>query len=239
MQQLNLKELQYCYSGDLEIERIMYGENLVWELVQSISLGTGSSFNLRNIVDNWQSLTASNFFVRVSGTPIASDSVTGSEETKPNARLHSQLNKSYNASTGTFSCNFQCYATVTYEPITSNNTVPCSAFLVPNLSKAISDGVLRDLGSGMSWDIRAIYPNDYRNFTINNFFISSCDECETGNRYYGGTFTFGGTASLNLSYNSSTGILNGSNYINVTNSGGGYISSRAEPIRPYIILKTS
>lgn len=225
----NDKELQHLHIGDTEIQRVLLGGRLIWENAKVVFLGDGTTFDVSNI-RGYENFTANNFFVRVTEKPSVSDRVTGSEAGDWGG-INTYLNKSYNANTGAFSFN--------YRAVTdggNSRQVGGSVYLVVDLDKAIEKGKVINLGSGRSWNIKNLLPNTYMNLTINNFAIQSATYCHTGNRYWGGTFTYAGYGNLALSYNQATGVLSGGNLIKMTNSGGGYIDDSASSILPFVLL---
>lgn len=227
---LDSKELQSLFLGNQEMEKVYFGDRLVWERFKVIALGYGTTFDVSNI-SGFENFSVNNFFVKVNETASVSDRVTGNEFGEDGG-INTYLNKSYNTTTGIFSFNYRAVSDGG-----SVRQVGGYAFLIPELNKFIEDGKIIDLGTGTSWDIKALMPNKYQDFTIDNFAIQRANTCMTGNVYYGGTFNYSGYGTLSLNYNKNTGILTGRNSITMTNNGGGYINNNSASIRPFLLVK--
>ena len=98
-QKNNNKDLQACYNGSTEIQKIMYGTNLVWENYKLVDLGTAQSFNIRDYTDNWSSLTVDNFFM-VGNSNTAS--INGIDNQDEIVYVTNDWEKSYSGGTLTF-----------------------------------------------------------------------------------------------------------------------------------------
>lgn len=98
-QKFNNKDLQGCYYGTTEMQKIMYGTNLVWENYRLVDLGTNTSFNIRNYTDNWANLTVDNFFM-VGNSNRAS--INGVDNDDTIVYVTNDWNKSYSNGTLTF-----------------------------------------------------------------------------------------------------------------------------------------
>ena len=92
------KDLQSCYNGDLEIQKITWGSSIVWENVKFVDLGVGQTFDIKNYTSNWRNLTADNFFL-VGNSNQASISGSDSDSSYINYVSYGYT-KSYNNSTG-------------------------------------------------------------------------------------------------------------------------------------------
>ena len=69
--------------------------------------------------------------------------------------------------------------------------------------------IVKSLGSGQSFDLKSLYPDDYKSFTNNNFFIKTAATASGTDRVTisGNTQYIGFSGKIYKSYNSSTGIL--------------------------------
>lgn len=81
--------------------------------------------------------------------------------------------------------------------------------------------IVKSLGSGQSFDLKSLYPDDYKSFTNNNFFIKTAATASGIDRVTisGNTQYIGFSGKIYKSYNSSTGILTAYNYITGNKSG--------------------
>lgn len=204
MQKYNLKDLQECYYGETEIERIMYGERLVWEGNKIIYLGNAQSFNVANVYDGYADLTADNFLFLSAGSCSGSDTKTVSyDHDNKYVTIYSGMSKSYTPSTGVLSFYSGCGST-------RGNT---RVVLVKNLSKLV------DMGSGTTFNVKNYFPNDYQNMTVDCFagrIIKHWNSTNSDNSwnftcrigcYYTGTYSATSTWTMVKSYNASTGVL--------------------------------
>ena len=224
------KEIDEVYLGSDEIAQIYLGAQEIWSKSKVIYLGEGTSFNVSSIYSKYADLTADNFMISGDvSTPSTSGSVSTSGESMS---MSSRLNKSYNASTGVFSASHS----LTGQNIT-DKYVGVKAWLVPNLANMVEKGKARRLGSGRSFNIKSLYPDDYQNFTIKNFLIQSISTAESGARYWEGSWTCAGYGQFPFSYDSATGILSAGNNLIYTNSGGGYLENRYTNAVVYFFTK--
>jgi len=217
MQQLNLKELNECYYGDTEINKIMYADKEVWGGTRVIELGTGTSIDVASIYPKYNELTADNFFF-VSSSPT---SVSGTST----ATVHDSayycyitiwtgMYKTYDAQTGQLNFYQQNAYSDTYSAHSGGDTryatAGMKAVLVSKPEK------LTYLGLGTTFDIKSIFPNDYQRFTVNNFIAKNWYYNNGGQQGYivhssahvQGRWSGSATTSLIKTYNASTGILN-------------------------------
>lgn len=100
------------------------------------------------------------------------------------------------------------------------------------------NSIFKYLGTGNTFDIKALYPNNYKEFTVDNFIISavsastsaqSVDTVNSNAVSYAQSHTVNAsqTVTLTKNYNAVTGILT---IGNVTGSGaGGFTSSEKDP----------
>lgn len=204
MQKYNLKDLQECYYGETEIERIMYGERLVWEGNKIIYLGNAQSFNVKNVYDDYANLTADNFLFLSAGSCSGSDTKTVSyDHDNQYVTIYSGMSKSYTPSTGALSFYSGCGSA-------RGNT---RVILVKNLSKLV------DMGNGTTFNVKNYFPNDYQNMTADCFagrIIKHWNSTNSDNSwnftcrigcYYTGTYSATSTWTMVKSYNASTGVL--------------------------------
>lgn len=238
-QELDLKSLWECYNGDTEIEKIMYGDKLVWEGNKIITLGTAQTFDVASVYPRFNELTADNFFF-VSSSPT---SVSGTST----ATVHDSayycyitiwtgMYKTYNAQTGQLSWYQRNTYSDTYTAHSGGDTryatASMKAILVTKPEK------LTYLGLGTTFDIKSIFPNDYQNMTVNNFIARNWYYSNGGQQGYithssahvQGTWSGSATTSLIKSYNPSTGIL--TFYYNSAYSGD--MGSGSMPSRLYV-----
>lgn len=212
------KELDTLHIGTKEIERVLLGEDLIWENFKYFLLGTGTSINITSIYPDYANLTAGNFFIKsTSGNPTFSASIVASQY-GPRLGGASSLEKSYNQSTGVISSNFWASGD-------SYDRRAVTLVLIPDLQKQIDSGKVVHLGSGRSFSLKNITDN-WENLTNDNFLISSVSYANMNQRYYeGGAYTCAGYGQLGYSYNQSNGVLSAYHNLIFTNNGGGWLSS--------------
>lgn len=210
---LNDNELQNLHIEDKEIQRVLFGDKLVWENNKIVDLGWGKSWNIAELFPNlYQDLTVDNFFL------LSANSVSGSDRIDGTGRLAlaSGIAKSYDSSTGALSF----YTSYNYGEMT--NTV--RAVLVSKVDK------LTYVGYGTSFNVRNLFPNDYQNMTVDNFLVKTIRHWNSdtglpmfydyfGNRSVSGTWTASGNFTFHKSYNASTGVL--TVYFNSSGSASG------------------
>jgi len=157
MQEYNGKELDSCFYEDDEIQRIMFGDRLVWENVKYIDLGTAQTFDIKNYTDNWANLTADNFFI-VGNSNNAY--ISGSDNTNDYVIwILDGYTKSYNASTGILTYNVWIY-NGRHERWGYGNV---HAVLIEKPEKLIS------LGTGTYFNVKN--NPKYQDFTYKNFLM--------------------------------------------------------------------
>lgn len=153
MQKFNGNELKACYKGSQAIDKIMYGDKLIWENFKIIDLGTAQTFNIKNYTNNWANLTVDNFFCIGNSNQA---SLSGRETDDVVFYIRNDWNKSYSNGTLTFRVKIQDNDDrVAYGAV--------HAVLVEKLDKLVS------LGSGTYFNVRN-YAN-YGDFTYKNFLI--------------------------------------------------------------------
>ena len=157
MQTFNGKELQNCYSGSQQIDKITYGDKVIWENFKIIDLGVGQTFNIKNYTSRWSSLTVDNFFcIGTSNQATLSGSETGDVV----FYVYNGWDKSYSNGSLTFRIKL-----TDGDGRTAYGSV--HAVLVEKRDKLVS------LGSGTSFNVRS-YPN-YADFTYKNFLMLKPD----------------------------------------------------------------
>ena len=156
MQTFNGKELQNCYSGSQQIDKITYGDKVIWENFRIIDLGVGQTFNIKNYTSKWSSLTVDNFFcIGTSNQATLSGSETGDVV----VYVENGYEKSYSNGTLTFRIKLMSGGSTAYGSV--------HAVLVEKMDKLVN------LGSGTSFNVRS-YPN-YADFTYKNFLMLKPD----------------------------------------------------------------
>lgn len=216
-QELNLKNLSQCYKGDTEIDRIMYGDKLVWEGNRSILLGTGTSFDVASVYDKYSDLTEDNFFfLSSSPTSISGTSYATVHDSQYYCyvTIWTNMSKTYNAQTGQLSWYQQNTYRDTYTSQSGGDirysTASMKVVLVPKPEKLVY------LGLGTSFDIKSKLPNDYQNLTVDNFIAKNWYYNNGGQQgylmhasaHYQGKWSGSATTSFIKTYNASTGALN-------------------------------
>ena len=220
-QKNNNKDLQSCYFGTTEIEKIFYGTNLVWANNQVIYLGNAQSFNVSSY-SGYKSFTADNFYFTTASNVSNTDTVNiAYEGDNQYITLWSGIYKNYNSSTGV----------LTFRTLLNDAYGNVSAYLVTKPSKLVY------LGLGQSFNVKNSYPSKYNRFTANNFLIKTIRHYNSGSssvsqsyvyhgvRTYPGRWTGRDTFSFTKSYNSSTGQL--TVYFNDSGSADGESSDRS------------
>ena len=216
MQKYNLKDLEKCYFGTTEIEQIMYGNKEIWGGNRIIALGTNTSFNVSSYYSKYKDLTADNFFF-VSQSP---SSITGTSTAVVHATGNTTyitiwvgMTKTYTASTGQLSFyqfdNYNTNHTTGSGDTTETKYGKLKTVLVTKPEK------LTYLGLGNTFNIKNLFPNDYQNFTANNFIAKYWNYRNGGTQgyllhssaNYEGSWDGTGTMTLVKNYNASTGIL--------------------------------
>lgn len=224
------KELNSLHIGDKEIERVLLGDELIWENFKYYSLGEGTSINIASIYPDYADLTGDNFFIKsASGNPTFADSIVASEY-GPRLGGSSGLAKSYNSDSGVISANLWASGA-------SVNRKPVTLVLIPNLQKQIESGKIVHLGSGRSFSLKNITDN-WANLTNDNFLISSASYAQMTQRYYeGGAYSCAGYATIGFSYDQSNGVLSAFHNLIFTNNGGGWLSNVYTNMDMYYIRK--
>lgn len=190
-------EIDKVYLGSTEIAQIYKGTQEIWSNVKVVSLGSGTSFNIKNLYPTlYDKLTADNFFFRTA------DTASGTNGIRMNANATSReyagfavgIAKSYDSSTGVLSF---------YNYVSPGNSRNVSAVMVPKLTKLIR------LGNGRSFNVSTY--EGYQNFTADNFLIQSADRLAFSNSYYPQGYTYDDsgscTSTVPKSYDASTGVL--------------------------------
>lgn len=195
MLKLGTKNIRAIYNGTTDIDRVMYGESLVWEKLKTVDLGTRvfSNYDITSIYPDYGNLTVDNFFILGMENATGSSRVTVSGSTLY-LSLTGKLYKSYNASTGRLTC---------YNQMTGNNT---SANAKVHVVIVSDPSRLTSLGSAQSFNVTNV--DGYRDFTVDSFLIKNCSQYfENHARTENGTWTATGTMKLYKTYNPSKGLL--------------------------------
>lgn len=177
MQKLNLKDLEECFYGETEINRIMYGDKEVWYGAKAVYLGYNTSFTVNSSVyRNYLSLSADDFFISpTEGRIILASHTCGCwDGSSCNGCCQAfsdsiTFKKTWSPSTQTFTCNFGGQSVY--------------AWIIPHSSDLISKGRIKKVGTGQSFTVTGI-ASDYKSCTKNNFLfrtlnyaVSSYDCC--------------------------------------------------------------
>ncbi len=198
------KEIESVFFGTTPIQQIYQGTNEIWSNGKVIDLGWGTSWNIKNLYPNlYSQLTADNFFFLSanSSTGGASVSVAYVGDTKY-LTIRAGIIKSYDSSSGI----------LTFYDHTNNGVGSMHCVMVVDTSK------LTYLGLGTSFNIASRFPNDYMNFTSNNFLIRTIRHWNSdyggsemlvcnSSRSSPGNYSATSTWSFIKSYNASTGVL--------------------------------
>lgn len=185
------KEIEQLYIGATEMNRVMLGETVVWGGQKIIKLGTATSIDIKNTYSKYAQLTADNFFFLSAGDCSGSDHIRNGTG---RLIISAGLTKSYSN------------GVITLYPWCNSGSAPTTMVLVTKPEKLIY------LGTGQSFNVKNSFPDEYMNFTVNNFLI------KTSNQYNGGTVSrysrnyTGNWDALNYhtftkGYNASTGVL--------------------------------
>lgn len=197
-QKRNGNELQNCSYGSTEIQKIMYGTNVVWENLKFVDLGTAQSFNIRNYTDNWANLTVDNFFM-IGNSGRAS--LSGSETGDVVFYVWNDWEKSYSNGTLTFRVKLtDGNSNVAYGSV--------HAVMVEKRDKLVY------LGNGQSFNVRG-YSN-YADFTYRNLLMLK--PSGTANNGVRTPNSWSAYTEVTSSY--SNGQFNCRFYYNYTHNGG-------------------
>lgn len=211
MIKLKGKDLQDLYNGTINIKRVRWTNAngtpfFVWDNLIVYDLGTGQSFNVRNVYSNYSQLRKGNFFITTMDEATCSSRVVVTTYMQY-LNLKGNFYKSYNSSSGVLTA----YNNAVGNLVSNRGDV--HAYLVVNTDKLI------DLGTAQSFNVKS-YAN-YKKFTSNNFFIAEADDYEENRaRTYEGTWTGSCTMKLYKSYNTSKGLLTCYYYETGSNNSG-------------------
>lgn len=198
---MNNEGLNNLHIEDKEINRVLLGEKLIWENSKVISLGTGQSFDLRQVWSKYNELTVDNIFYLSLVNASTSSSIYLSPNEGGYISAMGWLHKIYNAQTGLLETDH-------FASGSQMNKYDVTPVLVTDLSK------IEYLGNSQSFDLKVNYPNEYPNFTDNNF-IMKIDALNgylyNGYRHADSNYPFSESLSvthyIDKSYDASTGIL--------------------------------
>ena len=230
----NGKELENLYSESQQIDKVMFGDKLVWENNRIIDLGTNTDFDVSQVYSKYADLTEDNFFL-VSQTPTT---LSGSASAYVDETGHQTyltiwtgLVKEYDPSTGALS--FYQYdefvSSSTIAPSTSvKKKASVHAVIITKPEKLIS------LGLGTAFNIKGMFPNEYQNFTADNFVAKNWKYVNGGQQgyllhgvsYIAGSYSGSTTTTFFKTYDSTNGILR-FGYTNSVN-GGDSITNEAK-----------
>lgn len=211
MQTLNKTELRNCYYEDTEIQKIMYGDKLVWEGNKVIALGTGQSWNIRTLYPNlYNRLTSANFFFASANSVSELDTINmrASDTSREWGGFTGSITKSYDSSTGILTA-------YSYIKNTRGNV---RMFMCTKPEKLVY------LGKGSYFNVSN--REDYESFVGDNFLISGADYLSIGAWFYPQGYDYAdggrGTLSVSKSYNASTGVLTCGIYLSSVDTSGVY-----------------
>lgn len=222
-------ELVNNVKTERDIIKVWYGTHLVWEKVLVFDLGTRKfdNYDIRSYYDDWANLTVNNFFI------VNMNNATGTAKVVINGYtqyliMSGKLIKSYNASTGRFTCYNQCQG----QSAQGTNTTGYGnvhVILVTDLSK------VKNLGTAQSFNVTSY--SGYKNFTVDNFLIrNASDYYESHSRTVDGTWLASSTMKLYKNYNASKGLLTCYYYEEGSNNAGSsdFVSSK-QNVRVYLM----
>lgn len=216
---LDNKELDNLHVGSQEIQKAYVGDKLVWENNRIIVLGQGDEFDVASVYPNYADLTVDNFFFLTQDpTTITGSASAYVDETGHLAYLTiwTGIEKTYDASIGklTLYQSDTYYSKSTIAPTTfTKKTANMTAVLVTKPDKLIY------LGLGMTFNIKNLFPNDYQNYTVDNFIARNWyyenggasgqkGYLLNGARNHAGSYSGSATTTFIKNYDASTGILN-------------------------------
>lgn len=199
---LGEKEIDQVYWGEKEIGQIYWGEKEIWSNAKIISLGSGTSWNIKQLYPNlYDKLTENNFFFRSATQASGTNSIRMNPgDSRTWAGFSCGLAKGYDKTTGDL---------LVYNYVNPGKQTKVEAVLVAKTDKLIY------LGNSTSFDVK-LKTNNYANLTEDNFLILSSDTLTKGNTYgdpnesnNGDPYSDYGAATSTLvkKYNKSTGIL--------------------------------
>ena len=224
---LNGKEPNNLYVGDKQINRVFYGSRLVWENNRIIDLGFGRTFDVASVYSDYGNLTADNFFIveqdpeTISGTCYG---IVHDSQYYTYLTATTNMVKQYNASTGQLSFYLVDSFNTNSTSDASTSVSKYADFHVVLVSKPEK---LVYIGNATAFNIKNMFPNDYANFTADNFVASRWD-FENGSMggyllhapvHDQGTWSGSGSTQFVKEYNANTGILTFKTHN--TSSGGG------------------
>lgn len=175
---LNQKELANLHIGEKEIQRVLLGEDLIWQNNQVFDLGSTNRYDVKTLLpDIYQDLTEDNFFFLTFNTAYGEGSV-----------LRSGISKAYYPQTGYLE----------FYSWEQNHEFATHAICVTKPQR------LPHIGIGQSFDIRSMFPNSYMNFTADNFVVKNIIH---NNNIYSGSEQGYNYLIFNKTYDASTGQL--------------------------------
>lgn len=212
---LNTKELENLYAVNQQIDRVMFGDKLVWENNRIIDLGTGTDFDVSDFYTKFNELTADNFFI-VSFSPatLSGNASAYVDETGHLAYvgISTGLVKEYNAETGELSFyqydDFNSSSTIA-PTTTTRKKASVHAVIVTKPEKLIY------LGLGTAFNIKGMFPDEYQKFTADNFIARNWKYDNGGQQGYllhgarneAGSWSGSATTKFAKTYDSNTGML--------------------------------
>lgn len=204
------KEIEIGAFGDKELVNLYLGDKEIWGGGKVIDLGWGTSWDIKSLYPKlYNKLTADNFLL------VAANTVSYWASMKPSGTYQEYTNcfdgiiKSYNASTGVLE--FRTQGDGDTSGIRTNSV---RVVLVVKLDK------LTYLGYGTTFNVANVFPNDYKNMTVNNFALrtivhwntsgtATYSLCSRSGRVGDGytTYSDDGQFGIVKSYDANTGVL--------------------------------
>lgn len=198
------KEPENLHLGSKQLERVLLGTKIVWENNKIILLGSGKTWNIKDLYPNlYDKLTEDNFFILSAESVSGSDSVhVAYEGDTKYIHISGGLKKTYNKETG--SLEMYLY--------NNSNTSKLTALIISKPEKLVY------VGFGTSFNIKNLFPTKYQNMNENNFIVKTLRHWNgsNGNSYglicnnsrtYPGDWDGTNTTSLIKKYDPSTGVL--------------------------------
>lgn len=196
---LGNKETDKVYLGGKEIAQIYLGNKEIWTNVKVVRLGSGKSWNIKQLYPHlYNKLTADNFFA------LTANAVGGD--------IGIRMNPSDDRETHTFdSCIYKSYDPNTgmlyvYSRMMDHDrqlgSADANVVMITKLDKLIP----------LNGNFNVSGYSGYKDFTEDNFLISSTGVAHFYNSFYPQSYPYSGsghaTGYLKKTYNKNTGVLN-------------------------------
>lgn len=220
--QVGTNKIGSIYYGTNKIGKVYFGQNLVYQSARAIYLGYAKNFTVTSaIYRNYQSLSINDFFITPpNNTQLVSvhtgcvwDGSACTSETWSNDSI--SFTKTWDASTGAFSCTF--------------GGQKVYAWIIPNSSSLISQGIIKSLGTGRNFTLSTSVASDYASCTTDNFLYRTLTGLETRVSCY--SYSCWNYYGFEKTYNASSGALVSSVYTNRST----FITSGTQNTTPYYI----